>query len=382
MRLGLLTTLNNNIGDDFIREGLLHVIRQVAPATPLDLVMLNKHEPRTVYSRRHPIRLLDKKNFKPSWLTKPFRLLAEKYLPPLGHTVFDECDILIQCGTPVIWQGCRNSEWARLIWRDVFARLTDAGKPLLNLGGGSCYPMEQIPETLAGSPDENFVRLMLKSARLTTVRERLAHKLMTSIGGVPPLLCCPALLAAQAFVQPSAPTKKVLINYMAGGGHYDWKQAIDAKKWEQTMRQVVRHLEQQGWQPLLLAHNEKELALATEIWPHLPRICPASVPEYFEVARGAAFGVCNRMHASVALAGLGIPSVAVGTDSRNLMVELVGLPVFYVKAATTERMVTAVDELQAKRNDESRRLLILRETTLKEHLDYLRPFFNPPEFSN
>ena len=132
----------------------------------------------------------------------------------------------------------------------------------------------------------------------------------------------------------------------------------------------------------MLAHNEKELALAAEIWPQLPRVCPASVPEYFAVARDAAFGVCNRMHASVALAGLGIPSVAVGTDSRNLMVELLGLPVFYVKAATTERMVTAIDELQFKRDGESHRLLALRETTLKEHMDYLRPFFHPAKISN
>ena len=373
MKLGLLTTLNSNIGDDFIREGLLHCIRQVAPDAKLELVMLDKHEPQMVYPRRHPIRLFDKKKFKPRWLAKPFRLLAEKYLPPFGHTIFEECDILIQCGTPVIWQGCRESEWARLIWRDVFARLAASGKPLLNLGGGSCYPFEQLPETLVGNPDENFVRLMLESARLTTVRDRLANKLMTSIGRLPPQLCCPALLAAQAFVQPSAPTKKVLINYMAGGGHYDWGQAIDAKIWEQTMRQIVSRLEQQGWQPLLLAHNEKELALAAEIWPQLPRVCPASVPEYFAVARDAAFGVCNRMHASVALAGLGIPSVAVGTDSRNLMVELLGLPVFYVKAATTERMVTAIDELQFKRDGESHRLLALRETTLKEHMDYLHP---------
>ena len=62
MKLGLLTTLNSNIGDDFIREGLLHCIRQVAPDAKLELVMLDKHEPQMVYPRRHPIRLFDKKN--------------------------------------------------------------------------------------------------------------------------------------------------------------------------------------------------------------------------------------------------------------------------------------------------------------------------------
>jgi hypothetical protein len=97
--------------------------------------------------------------------------------------------------------------------------------------------------------------------------------------------------------------------------------------------------------------------------------------EYFEVVRDAAFGVCNRMHASVALAGLGIPSVAVGTDSRNLMVEAVGLPVFYVKEATPNRMIAIIDYLQRNRDFESQRLLALRETTLIEYTNCMRAFF-------
>jgi len=327
----------------------------------------------TVYPCWHPSRIFDKKKFKPRWLSKPIRLLARRYLSRL--TVFDDCDVLIQCGTPVLWPGCRGSEWADVIWRDVFARLARGGKPLLNLGGGACYPWEQLPETLVGDPDEAFVRLMLQAARVTTVRDRLAHKLFASLGVAVQQLCCPALLAAEAYVSPVSPTRKVLVNYMAGGGHYDWAQAIDSKLWEETLRKTVRHLELQGWQPVLLAHNQKELALAADLWPNLPRTCPASVREYFEVARDAAFGVFNRMHASVALAGLGIPSVAVGTDSRNLMVELTGLPVFYVKDATPDRLIATIEHLQKNRDVESRRLLKLRETTETNYAELLQPYF-------
>jgi polysaccharide pyruvyl transferase WcaK-like protein len=379
MKLGLLTTINTNIGDDFIREGLLHCIRKIAPEATLDVIVLNKHEPQTVYPRWHPIRLFDKKKIKPRCLTKPLRLLAEHFLPPLGFSLFEDCDILIQCGTPFLWQGCRNSEWARLIWRDVFARLAQCGKPLLNLGGGSCYPWEQLPETLAGNQDEAYVRLMLNSAQLTTVRDRLARKLLASLGGEVRQVCCPALLAGQAYVCPAPPTRKVLINYMTGGGHYDWGQAINLQCWEDTMRQTVRHLETSGWQPFFLAHSKKELALAANIWPNMHRLYPSSMHEYFEVVRDAAFGVCNRMHASVALAGLGIPSVAVGTDSRNLMVEALGLPVFYVKEATPDRMIAIIDYLQRNRDIESQRLLALRETTLKEYTNRMRAFFPRPE---
>jgi hypothetical protein len=375
MKLGLLTTIGTNIGDDFIREGLLRCIREIAPLDRLDLVRLNKHRPEEIYPRWHPLRVFDKKRFRPRWLSKPVRMVAERLLPPFGWSAFDDCDVLIQCGTPVFWRGCRSSEWAKTIWRDVFRRLAREGTPVLNLGAGSCYPLEKLPETLVGDTDEEFVRLMLGAARLTTVRDPLAAQLISSVGGVAPLLCCPALLAGQSQVACSSPTSKVVVNYMAGAGHSDWSQNIDARQWEAVMRTTVRHLEQSGWQPFFLAHNQQELALAAEIWPHLPRACACHVRHYFELARDAVFGVCNRLHASMALAGLGIPSVTVGTDSRLLMVRMTGQPAFFVKQVTAEQMVASVDHLRDHRDAESKRLLALHDVTLKEHLHHLRPFF-------
>jgi len=375
MKLGLLTTVNTNIGDDFIREGLLRCVRAMAPEVRLELVTVNKHWPEEIYPRWHPLRVFDKKRFKPRWLSKPLRLVADRWLPPLGFSAFDDCDLLVQCGTPVLWPGCRASEWADRIWRDVFARLARRGKPVLNLGGGACYPLERLPETLVNDPDEEFVRLMLSTARLTTVRDPLAGRLLSSAGGAAPVLCCPALLAGQAWVVDARPTTKVVVNYMAGAGHYDWDQAVDARQWETVMRKTVSYLQQSGWQPFLLAHNQKELALAAELWPDLPRARATSVSHYFDLVRDAAFGVCNRLHASMALAGLGIPAITVGTDSRIFMVQMTGQPVFYVKDATVDRLVAAIDGLWEHREAESQRLLTLRENTWQEHLRYLRPFF-------
>lgn len=374
LRLGLLTTLGRNIGDDFIREGLIHVVRRLAPDRALRCVAVNKHEPHTVYPRLHPIRLCYAKGFRPYRNTGPLRRQIERWLPPLGFSRFDTCDLVLQCGTPVIWEGCRDSEWARLIWRDVLARLARRGTTLLNLGGGTCYPWERRPATLLRNPDEAFVRLMLEAARVTTTRDSLTSALFATLGYKTRQICCPALLVAQAHVRPAEPTRKVLVNYMHAGGHYDWGQGIAATVWEQTIRQVLDHLLAQGWKPLLLAHDPSELALAAKLWPDVPRVCPRSAREYFEVVRDAAFGVFNRMHASVAIAGLGIPSVAAGTDTRNLMVASLGLPVFYVKEATPARMLTAINELASHRDAESRRLLTLRESTLNGYEDCLRPF--------
>jgi polysaccharide pyruvyl transferase WcaK-like protein len=363
LRVGLLTTHDTNIGDDFIREGLLEVIRVSAGGRRIALTQVDKHKPHTVYPRWHPIRQLYRDGFVPRPHTGRLRSYAERWLPPLGHSRLDGCDVIIQCGTPIIWEGCAHSEWARLIWRDVMARLARRGTPILNLGGGSCYPLERVPSSLIGSADEAFVRLMLQACSLTTVRDGLAGTLLGSVGPNPQLLCCPALLAAGAYAQPVRPGRKVLVNYMRGGGHFDWGQGIDAVAWERTMRDVVSALRHDGWQVLFLAHNETERELAATIWPGLPRALPGTPQEYFDLVRDASFGVFNRMHAAVSAAGLGIPSVAIGTDSRNFMVRQLGLAALYVKEATRDRILSTIDEIIHTRDAESSRLLELRNTT-------------------
>lgn len=374
LRVGLLTTLGSNIGDDFIRDGLVLAIQLAAPDRPLICEAVNKHEPHTVYPPWHPIRLGYADGFRARRNTGPIRRMAERWLPPFGLSRFDSCDVVLQCGTPVIWEDCRRSEWARLIWRDVLARLARSGTPILNLGGGACYPWERRPTTLIGNPDEEFIRVMLSAARVTTARDRLAQALFASLGHETQTLCCPAMLAAQSHSQPTAPTRKVLINFMRGGGHYDWGQGIDNAAWEATMRHVVSHLARQHWEPLFVAHNAEELRLAAEVCPDVPRVCPESVKGYCDVVRDAAFGVFNRMHASVAVAGLGIPSIAIGTDTRNLMVENLGLPVFYVKDATTEHILSAIHDVASSRDRVARRLLELRDSTEAAYVKCLRPF--------
>jgi len=360
VRIGLLTTLGTNIGDDLIREGLIHLLRRLIPAAALKFTIVNKHRPHSVY---------------PSW--HPARARSLCGCASFRFTRFDRCDVIVQCGTPVLWHGCRASEWAGPIWRDVLHRLALQGMPILNLGAGSCYPWERRPTGLAGDPDEPFVRLMLQTACVTTARDRLMSDLCGSVGYEIRPIPCPAFLAGQAYVSPAAPTRKVVVNFMAGGGHYDWGQNIDAAQWRETMREVVDRLARKGWQPWFIAHNAAELELAAQLWSRYPRFCTTRPSEYFAAVRDAAFGVVNRMHAAVAAAGLGIPSIAIGTDTRTLMIEALGLPSLYVKDATAERILDIAGQLAANRGDEFGRLLALRERTVTDYENCLRPFLPP-----
>ena len=372
MNIGLVTTLDHNIGDDFIREGLLSVVRTLAPATAFKLTAVNKHLPHTVYPWWHPMSAAVAA-IRPRRRQLRARALARKYLQPLGRSRFDCCDIVLQCGTPILWEQSHRSEWAEPIWRDVLARLGPQ-LPVLNLGGGSCYPWERPPISLVGDEDEEFARLMVRAASLTTVRDPLAAQLLASVGGPSPeVIPCPASLAGQVFTQPVRPTRRVLVNYMHGGAHQHWHQAIDPVAWEKVARSVVTYL-RRDWEVTLLCHNAPEATLAAHLWPDLPRVHPNTPREYFLTCRDAAFGVFNRLHAGVALSGLGIPSVCIGTDTRLLMAETVGLPIHYVGTVTTEKILADVDRLAASRDEMSRCLLQLRTRTFARYCEVLAPW--------
>jgi len=374
IRIGLVTTIGTNIGDDFIREGIVSVVQQLLSRNRFECVLVNKHRPHTVYHRWHPIRLCYDNDFHARLHLGPLRRMVERRLPPFGLSRFDLCDMIIQCGTPIVWEGCRNSEWARLIWKDVLARLSRGGTPVLNVGGGSCYAWERQPTTLVGQADEAFIRLMLDAASLTTVRDDLSMQLFGTLGYRAQLISCPAILAGQLFATSAEPRRKVLINYMSGGGHYDWGQGIDVSLWEATMSSLLTYLRQDGWEVLLLAHSESEVAEYARLWPELPRCFPATAQEYFQTIRDAAFGIFNRMHASVAAAGLGIPSVAIGTDTRNMMVTTLGLPAFYVEDAKVDNLVAVVSEMVTNRSAQSKKLLRLRDSTLETYKQIFGPF--------
>ena len=380
LRLGLLTTLDHNPGDNFIREGLLHVVERLLGGQAVEIVAINKHQPCSAYPSWHPLRQLFTSPLDrlPLRVLRRLQRLALRWLPARGFSRYDGCDLIFQCGTPVIWEDCRKSEWADAIWRNIFGRL--AGRvPVLNLGAGSCYPCERVPQTLCGNPDEEFIRLMLRTAAVTIVRDKLSQELFASLGHDTMRLCCPAFLAAQRYTRPvGTPSRKVLINYMERGGHYDWGQRIDAEEWQQTMRAVVGDLAATGWEPLFLCHSAGEMELATRLWPALTRVHPRTSSEYFAVVRDAAFGLFNRLHAGVAAAGLGIPSVSVGTDSRLGMLETLELPCYYVKEARGAAIRAAVRQALEVRDAESRRLLALHAATLRRYEDVVRSWIARP----
>jgi hypothetical protein len=361
-RIGLITTLGTNIGDDFIREGITGLLAELFRSEKVEFVAVNKHRPQEVYASWHPVRLAER---LPRGRGK-IGSLARRALHRLPLSRFDGCDLIVQCGAPVLWPGCRDAEWAGPLWDEVVSRLADR-VPVLNLAAGSCFPWEQREAARLEPADADYLRTLLGYCRLTTARDTLAHQLYASLGGEVPLLRCSALLAARGAAAPARPNGLVLVNYMEGAGHYDWGQGVDAASWESTARETIDRLKGRH-QVAFVCHNEAEMELAERLDPTLARHLPRTPAEYFELAAGASAALCNRLHASVGMAGLGVPSVAVGTDTRMLMVAALGLPFHYVKDATADQLEAEIEEMIAAGPQERERLLGLQHETRDGYL--------------
>lgn len=371
VRIGLITTLNTNIGDDFIRTGLCKVLRTVFKGRNVEFIPINKHEPCTVYGPWHPVRLASLAKYLPLGKSKA-RKWIESLLATPAFSRFEHCDAIVQCGAPVIWYWCHYCEWAGPLWRQVVGRLHQR-IPVLNLAAGSAFSWERPPEAVTDSGDAEFLRTIYSYCRLTTARDSLTQTLFRGLGCDVPQIPCSALLAAG---EARGTGDLVLINYMPGGGHYDLDQRIDGQAWRASMQSLIASIGRRH-KLAFLCHSKKEHRAALELAEGIPCLLPKSVPEYFEMASRAKFGIFNRMHAAVALAGMGVPSLAIGTDTRLLMVQRLGLPCFYVKEASAQALEEAFEDLLARREQEKDRLLALREETWQSYLRHVSAVLAP-----
>jgi hypothetical protein len=369
MKIGLITTLDTNIGDDFIREGICHVLVEIFKGEMIEFVSVNKHKPYTVYPTWHPVRLRD----FAKRLTVDKNLMknaVENLFPKIGFSRFDGCDLIVQCGAPVFWPNCSQNEWAKPIWFDVVGRLSNK-IPVLNLAAGACYPWNRCAGMLLDQEDENYIKEILNYCRLTTVRDHLARDICASLGEHTPLIPCSAFLATRGRKAELRNSAYILINYMSGGGHYEWEQGIDAEQWKKTITELIDRLKQRH-RIAFLCHDEKEYVLAKETFPAVPAFFPKNLKDYFDCVSEAKFGICNRMHASIGMAGLGIPSIAICTDTRMLMVSEIGLTIHCVGDIDAARLEDETERSLNQLGSEHERLLELKAGTWVKYLYAIR----------
>jgi Polysaccharide pyruvyl transferase len=378
MRIGLITTINSNIGDDFIRDGIAQVLRHVYSDVDVRFLAINKHEPFSVYPVWHPLRWLQPLDRLPrgKQVAATLKASASQALHRFGGTRLDRVDAIVHCGAPLMWPGCHRSVWASALWDQVVYRLAPR-VPVLVLAAGSAYPWEDQPNAVKDPSDAAFLGRVLDACRLVTARDELVSQLAYGLGTMVPTIPCTAFLVGRRFAVPTGGDEEVvLFNYMPGGGHWSWGQGIDPEHWMVTARTVIDRLSRRH-RIAFLCHDREEYEAAELLEAELPRFLPTSIESYFSLISRSKAAITNRIHGAVALASLGIPSISVGTDTRMSMLAPIGLSFKYVKEVDPEQLEDELEEIVSHRHEERERLISLRDTTWDRYTEAVAQATSP-----
>jgi len=367
LNIGLISTLGTNIGDDFIRIGIVKLLKNVFNNENIKFHIVNKHDTFSAYPNFHPIQIVKHINYLPK--SYIFKNYLRNRFSKLKNSFFDKCDLIVNCGTPVAWPDCYKCEWAEPLWMEIIGRLFDK-VPVLNIAAGSCYPWEYVDNVLKNENDIDYLSKILKYSSITTARDKLAKSIFDNISDSDiPLLPCTAFVSPDNDIAyNSSSSDLVLINYMSGGGHYDWGQNIVPETWEKIVKNLINSMSKRH-QLAFLCHDLMDYKSCIELDPDLPIIFPKTTDEYFKLVSSAKIALCNRMHASVVLAGLGIPTISICTDTRLLMLEALGLPYYYVKNVESDILEEEIEKLILSKCVVRERLFEVKEDTFNKYID-------------
>ena len=353
-RVSFITTVKHTVGDDFVREGILYLLEAYCGRVRASLI--HKHLPITArpeFSWFHTqglAGLVDQ--------NKPGRALRLTNTLDTALPIFpwsdriQQCDILVQSGAPIYWahsvkQDCKDNEW----WEPLIERRwgkNSAGKPFLNIAGGTCQrwgsdgsEFAERPQTLA------YIRRFFDLSTLTTLRDFLSLQVLKLAGRSACALPCTSIFAIDRLGIEPLNGDYVALNYMPGGGHYTYGQPIDLPGWEQHFRTFVGQLVRKN-RCILVCHDTKELRVAQSLFPELERFHSRNYLDYLRFYARARWGIVNRVHGAFALASLGKPATVVGTDSRAQMTEMIGLRSVFVNQANLEWLEAEAARLESE----------------------------------
>lgn len=362
LKVTFVTTVDRNPGDAFIRAGIEYLLQQHIPY--YQPIYVDKHE------YKSPRRGFPK--IKRLWPIK-----IENDDP------FSSADIIVQAGTPFYYiipgpDGTYTSsffssvstDWIRKVWLEKLLRLAKL-PPVLNLAVGTCQSFSSDASEFDRSPELlAFIRKTVELSALTTVRERIAARLLDRCSLPSHCLPCAAIFAADYHrIYPEQPSL-VCLNYMDGGAHYTLGQTIDFEGWERAFLAVYRSLNQR-YSVVVMCHSPGEVLRVRSLIPEADTFFSSSYQGYLRVYAKARFGIFNRVHGAMVLAGMGRPAVVVGNDTRARMAELMELPTYFVNEATPDCLLEHVVDFEEHADTWSGRLLAIKVAARKQYLRLL-----------
>lgn len=322
MRASIITTVKHNIGDDFVREGILYLLDSIKSLSNVELI--HKHATiSAVYGLEHVT------SNRISKVLNPFIQLIG-----LNDRIND-ADILVQSGAPVYWchldgPHCADNEWFTPLIRRRFLK-NRRGRKFLNIAGGSCQRYHSDGSEIDSCTKCNsYIREFFDVCNLTILRDKLAQSMLKKAGRDAMVLPCTSIFARDRFGLKALDGEYIALNFMENGGHYTFGQDIDGALWRSQFKQIANLAKKHG-RVVIACHTPTEEALARQLVPGLECfLVPNDHIEFMRFYARAKFGIVNRVHAGFMMASFGKPVVVIGNDSRALMIENLNLPSVFV----------------------------------------------------
>ena len=366
MIVTFITTIDYNVGDDFVREGIKYLIRQIIPDEKITFENIHKHSPITV---RHGFEWF--KDLKISKFTFPSQKLD--VLLPLKITKdrILEADLVIQSGAPVYWchkdvgSHCSENEWYDVLIRRRFNKNKKA--KLLNVAAGSCQGFKSDgSEFKECSKDIEYIKEFYTTSSLTTVRDKIAQNIVSYAGFNPPVIPCPSIFAIDEYNLKPLEQKYLIMNYMKIGGHYTFGKEIKSNRWFDEIKTLYNYVKDKE-EILFVCHNKKEIEDAKQIDPYVKTFYSKNFLDYMKIYRNAKYGIVNRVHAAFLMASYGVPSFIIGNDSRATMATEIGLESMFINDVDSKILIDKYENLKNGYKDYKEKFRIIKEDAFNNY---------------
>lgn len=363
MKIAIITTVNHNVGDDFVREGIKYLLKQYFKNETIEFQNIHKHSPITT---RYGF-----ESFRYPRLSS----IVDKILPKSwSKDRILEADIVVQSGAPVYWchevggGHCYNNEWYKPLIKDRFLKNKNA--KLLNLAAGTCQKYNSDGSEFCEKCN-NYIKEFYDLAKVTTVRDTLGRVVLSKIGLDAPVIPCSSIFAIDEHNLKNEGEEYVVVNYMKAGAHYTFGQKIDIEKWAREFKKFYFELKKKE-RVVFSCHNQKEVDEALEFDSKAEIFyVKDDYLKYMKFYSKAKFGIMNRVHGAFMMASYGKPSIIIGNDSRARMGEEIGLKHYFVNDADYELLNKEYEFLKDGANNFSERFKVIKEKAFNDYMKAL-----------
>jgi len=363
MNISFITTVNHNVGDDFVREGLKFLLKNHFKGKNINFTSIHKHSPLTSTYGFERFKYLRLSKRVDKLIPKGF--LKDRVL---------EADLLIQSGAPVYWchdiggSHCYENEWFIPLIKKRFLK-NDRSK-LLNIAAGTCQKYHSDGSEFCNKCN-NYIKDFYNLSTVTTLRDTLAKTVLSHDNIDAPVIPCSSIFACDEYGLKNEGSEYVIMNYMKGGAHYVFGQKIDFEKWENEFKKFYFEIKAKE-HVILSCHNKKEVDEALALDPKAEIFYKKDdFLAYMKFYSKAKFGIVNRVHAGFLMASFGKPSIVIGNDSRARMLEEIGLKSYFVNDIDYALLMEQYEYLKSGADNYSERFKIIKEKAYNDYMNAL-----------